>query len=238
MPNGGGEPNQGLPRSEHLVRTHSRAVPGEPSAPVSRWHTHHHNHRDQLFGPPLRLRGLLPRNGAQSALHRKSSSGCHRTSSSMFRGAIKGGTRERCKWFEGGTKMAERRGWKQPVTCQPLAGQCLPGHALFDQRSLPCLLWYSSTSLFWGRALCPMCTCKCRAVSAAPVVRWQGRGSLCPWDSDWSECVRTRDQTDKLVSKGSGLGPRGMDGSLKASPGCERPWVSLQVKALGFDYGT
>ena len=42
MPNGGGDANQGLPRNEHLVQAPPRAVPAEPSAPVSRWHSRHH----------------------------------------------------------------------------------------------------------------------------------------------------------------------------------------------------
>ena len=55
------------------------------------------NHGEQLSRSPLRLSELLPRSGTQSGLHRKSSSGWHRTSFGMFRGGIKGGTRERCK---------------------------------------------------------------------------------------------------------------------------------------------
>ena len=42
MHNGSGETNQGLPRSEHLVWAPPRTVLAEPSAPVSRRHTHHH----------------------------------------------------------------------------------------------------------------------------------------------------------------------------------------------------
>lgn len=122
----------------------------------------------------------------------------------------------------------------------------LPGHALrLTSAVCPVSLFNSFLALSWRRALRPVCTGVCAAVSAAAGVRARGGGPPCPWGSDWSEggCARERVSTSKDEAAAVGEqvtwpGSKGVSGSLTASPGCERPWVSPVVRARWVGYGT
>lgn len=89
-----------------------------------------------------------------------------------------------------------------------------------------------------------MCTRVRGWVSAAAGVRPRRRGSPCPWGSDWSECgCGSECDGQRRASRRAGEqvtwpGSKGVSGCPTASPACERPWVSLVVRARRVSYGT